>query len=321
MSTQSSIEWTESTWNPLTGCTKISPGCKNCYAERMAKRLQAMGQPNYINGFQLTLHEHGLELPLTWKKPQMIFVNSMSDLFHEDVPVDFIQRVFSVMHAAHWHTFQVLTKRSERLLDLSPGINWPANVWMGVSVENARYQYRIGHLQQTNARVRFLSLEPLLGPLSLLDLRDIHWVIVGGESGPRAREIQEEWVLDIRDQCRKADVPFFFKQWGDSIRKRMAGYYKARPGICCRSIIQVSLLRKLLFCKTKISPPCGRRNDRGLPSCLITFAPLFLSFVFLAVQCFNAPRQSALQIIPHPWGESPSPKIHPKIHPMNRLEF
>jgi protein gp37 len=222
MSTYTSIEWTERTWNPLTGCTKISPGCANCYAERMAYRLQAMGQPNYVNGFELTLHEHMLEQPLSWKKPQMVFVNSMSDLFHKDVPEDFIQKTFEVMRRASWHTFQVLTKRSERLLELAPQIEWPANVWMGVSVENQRYTFRIEHISKTNAHVKFLSLEPLLGPLRNLDLHAIDWVIVGGESGPGARPMSEAWVIDIRDQCLAAGVPFFFKQWG-GVRKKSAG--------------------------------------------------------------------------------------------------
>lgn len=222
MSTRSSIEWTESTWNPLTGCTKVSPGCKHCYAERMARRLQAMGQPKYVNGFQLALHEDSLEQPLNWKKPQMIFVNSMSDLFHEGVPLEFIHRTFDVMRRASWHTFQVLTKRSQRLQDSSPGIDWPANVWMGVSVENQSYTFRIDHLRQTDARVKFLSLEPLLGPLPRLNLHGIDWVIVGGESGPGARPMAEEWVIDIRDQCLAAHVPFFFKQWG-GVRKKRAG--------------------------------------------------------------------------------------------------
>lgn len=216
----SKIEWTESTWNPLTGCTKISPGCKHCYAERMALRLQAMGQPNYVNGFTLTLHEHVLELPLHWKTPQMIFVNSMSDLFHENVPVDFIQKVFSVMTTASWHTFQVLTKRSDRLLELDKQLSWPENVWMGVSVETKDCTYRIDHLRQTHARTKFLSLEPLLGPLSNLNLSSIHWVIVGGESGPKARPMQRAWVVEIRDQCQKVQVPFFFKQWGGINKKR-----------------------------------------------------------------------------------------------------
>lgn len=220
MANKSSIEWTESTWNPLTGCTKISPGCKHCYAERMAKRLQAMGQPNYVNGFHLSLHEHALEIPLRWKKPQMIFVNSMSDMFHEDVPFDFIERVFEVMRRASWHTFQVLTKRSSRLLELSPTLDWPTNVWMGVSVENAQYTHRIDHLRATAAHTKFLSLEPLLGALPDLNLRNIDWVIVGGESGPGARPVKESWVLDIRDQCLTTGVPFFFKQWGGVRKKR-----------------------------------------------------------------------------------------------------
>ncbi len=220
MSTGSAIEWTESTWNPLTGCTKVSPGCKHCYAERMAHRLQAMGQPNYVNGFNLTLHEHVLKAPLNWKKPQMIFVNSMSDLFHKDVPLNFILNVFSVMKEASWHTFQLLTKRSERLLELDPVLEWPSNVWTGVSVERSDYRFRIDHLRQTHANTKFLSLEPLLGPLPHLSLDGIHWVIVGGESGPGARPLDAEWVLDIRDQCLVANVPFFFKQWGGTRKKR-----------------------------------------------------------------------------------------------------
>ena len=228
MATKSSIEWTESTWNPLTGCTKVSPGCKHCYAERMALRLKAMGQPNYRNGFQVTLHEHALDLPLSWKKPQMIFVNSMSDLFHQDVPVEFILRVFDIMHRASWHTFQVLTKRSKRLRELDPRISWPGNVWMGVSVESEKYTFRIDDLRQTRACTKFLSLEPLLGPLSRLDLQKINWVIVGGESGPGARPIKEEWVVDIKNQCRKARVPFFFKQWGGLNKKRAGRVLQGR---------------------------------------------------------------------------------------------
>jgi protein gp37 len=219
---KTSIEWTESTWNPVTGCTKISPGCKHCYAERMALRLQMMGQPNYVNGFKPTLHEHLLTLPLSWRKPQMVFVNSMSDLFHEQVPVKFILRVFEVMRRASWHTFQVLTKRSARLRQLDPEIDWPPNVWMGVSVESERYRFRIDHLRQTCAHVKFLSLEPLLRPLPRLDLQGIQWVIVGGESGPGARPMQKEWVTDIRDQCLAAGIAFFFKQWG-GVHKKRAG--------------------------------------------------------------------------------------------------
>ena len=179
MATNSTIEWTEATWNPLTGCTKISPGCKYCYAERMAKRLMAMGQSNYVNGFKLTLQEQALELPLKWKKPRTVFVNSMSDLFHKNVPTDYIERVFKVMNAAHWHQFQVLTKRSERLLEVSHRLNWTPNIWMGVSVENLDYTFRIDHLRQTDAQVKFLSLEPLLGALPKLNLKKIDWVIVG----------------------------------------------------------------------------------------------------------------------------------------------
>ena len=222
MATNSAIEWTESTWNPLTGCTKISPGCKHCYAERMALRLQAMGQPNYANGFNLALHESALELPLKWKKPQTIFVNSMSDLFHKSVPVEFIRRTFDVMRRADWHRFQVLTKRSERLAELSPTLPWKPHIWMGVSVESEKYTIRIDHLRRTGANVKFLSLEPLLGPLPGLGLRGINWVIVGGESGPGARAMDPEWALDVRDQCLDAGVPFFFKQWGGT-RKKKAG--------------------------------------------------------------------------------------------------
>ena len=219
---QSRIEWTESTWNPLTGCNKISPGCKHCYAERMAKRLQAMGQANYVNGFKLTMHEHALEKPLEWKTPQVIFVNSMSDLFHKDVPLEFIQSVFDVMKRAHWHQFQVLTKRSERLLELSPYLEWTDNIWMGVSVENADYTFRIDHLRKTDAKIKFLSVEPLLGPISKMNLKGINWVIAGGESGPGARPLEREWVVGVRDQCLKAKVPFFFKQWG-GVQKKKAG--------------------------------------------------------------------------------------------------
>ncbi|OGO04203.1 MAG: hypothetical protein A2Y73_03540 [Chloroflexi bacterium RBG_13_56_8] len=220
MAAQSHIEWTESTWNPVTGCTKVSPGCKHCYAERMARRLKAMGHPNYAKGFQVCLHEHMLDLPLHWRKPQMIFVNSMSDLFHEDVPLEYIKRVFYTMRQASWHTFQVLTKRSHRLARLDQEIEWPENVWVGVSVENRDYTLRIDHLKRTAAHIKFLSLEPLLGPLPELDLHGINWLIVGGESGPGARPMDPQWVIDIRDQSCAANVPFFFKQWGGFNRKR-----------------------------------------------------------------------------------------------------
>ena len=220
MGANSTIEWTESTWNPVTGCTKISMGCRNCYAERMAKRLQAMGQPNYVNGFEVTTHEKALGLPLSWKKKQTIFVNSMSDLFHRDVSSEFIHKVFDVMRRADWHCFQALTKRAGRLAQMSASLDWAPNIWMGVSVETQRFVERIDHLRATGAHVKFLSLEPLLGPLPNLNLTGIDWVIVGGESGPGSRPMDAEWVRDIRDQCLAADVPFFFKQWGGTNKKK-----------------------------------------------------------------------------------------------------
>lgn len=216
----STIEWTDSTWNPITGCNKISPGCKNCYAERMAKRLKAMGQPNYENGFKLTLQPHMLLRPLEWKKPRLIFVNSMSDLFHKDVPFSYIHQIFDVMQQANWHQFQILTKRSKRLAELSSQIAWPDNVWMGVSVENQNYAYRIDNLRNTGAKIKFLSMEPLIGPVINMNLENIDWVIVGGESGPRARPIQKNWVINIKDQCKQSNVPFFFKQWGGVHKKK-----------------------------------------------------------------------------------------------------
>jgi protein gp37 len=220
MSTNSPIEWTESTWNPVTGCTKISPGCKHCYAERMAKRLKAMGQSNYANGFSLTLQPQMLSLPLKWKKPRTIFVNSMSDLFHKNVPFDYVEQVFDVMNKASWHRFQVLTKRADRLEKLAPLLTWSANIWMGVSVENSAYVHRIDQLRNTGAHVKFLSLEPLLGPLPNLDLRKIDWVIVGGESGFGARPMLIDWVKGLRSQCELAGTAFFFKQWGGVNKKR-----------------------------------------------------------------------------------------------------
>jgi len=216
----SKIEWTDASWNPTSGCTKVSPGCKFCYAERLSKRLNAMGVKKYANAFEVTLHENVLDLPLQWKRPRLIFVDSMSDLFHELIPEQFIQKVFAVMRKADWHQFQVLTKRSERLLQLSSRIEWTPNIWMGVSVENSDYAYRIEHLRRTSAHLKFLSLEPLLGPLPNLNLIDIDWVIVGGESGPNARPMKREWVLQIRDQCVVAEKPFFFKQWGGPVKKR-----------------------------------------------------------------------------------------------------
>ena len=217
---QSHIEWTEMTWNPTTGCTKISAGCKYCYAEVMAKRLQAMGIEKYKKGFKLALHEDALQIPYTWKQPKIVFVNSMSDLFHERVPLSFIQKVFSVMNDNPQHVFQVLTKRSDVLLRYSEQLNWSHNIWMGVSVEDARVTHRIDDLRNSHARVKFLSCEPLIGPLTAMNLAEIDWVIVGGESGRKPRSMDEDWVLDILDQCRDANVKFFFKQWGGTNKKK-----------------------------------------------------------------------------------------------------
>lgn len=220
MANGSPIEWTDATWNPVTGCTKISPGCKHCYAERMSKRLQAMGQSNYRNGFNLTLQPQMLEHPLRWRKPRRIFVNSMSDLFHADVPSGYIRQVFDVMTRVNWHQYQVLTKRSERLRGLSRSLNWQPQVWMGVSIENEDYISRADDLRKTGAHVKFLSIEPLLGPLHKINLKGIHWAIVGGESGPGARPIDAEWVRELRDRCEREGVAFFFKQWGGVMKSR-----------------------------------------------------------------------------------------------------
>lgn len=217
---RSNIEWTEATWNPVTGCTKISPGCANCYAEKMAMRLKAMGQQNYRNGFDLTLHPHMLDHPLHWKTPRRIFVNSMSDLFHADVPDEYILSVFGVMKSAHWHQFQVLTKRGDRLAEFDQIVDWPDNVWMGVSVESQRYTPRVDFLRATRAAVKFLSIEPLIGPIEKLDLTGIDWVIVGGESGMGARKMDPEWVRTIRDLCEAFGVAFFFKQAGTALAKQ-----------------------------------------------------------------------------------------------------
>jgi len=228
MAVRSSIEWTQSTWNPITGCTKISPGCKNCYAERMAKRLQAMGQPNYVSGFKLSLHKQSLCLPLSWKKPQTIFVNSMSDLFHEEVPDRFIFKVFKVMGEASWHTFQVLTNRADRLRGLGHVLPWAPNIWMGVSLDNKDYVGRVDGLRETGAFMKFISFEPLIGPIYEMNLSGIDWAIVGGESGPRARPILKDWVTFIRDRCLAADVPFFFKQWGGTNKKKSGRILEGR---------------------------------------------------------------------------------------------
>ena len=217
---KSSIEWTEMTWNPTTGCTKISAGCKFCYAEVMAKRLQAMGVEKYKDAFAVRTHEDALNIPYTWKGSKVVFVNSMSDLFHPDIPFSFIQRVFQVMNNTPQHTYQVLTKRADRLFELHEQLNWTSNIWMGVSVEDERVVNRIDFLRMTNAAIKFLSCEPLIGPLNNLNLQNIDWVIVGGESGRKARTIEERWIWKIKEQCDKQNVLFFFKQWGGVNKKK-----------------------------------------------------------------------------------------------------
>ncbi|MEW6472919.1 MAG: phage Gp37/Gp68 family protein [Actinomycetota bacterium] len=228
MGDKSRIEWTEATWNPTTGCDRTSPGCDNCYAMSLARRMKAMGQPKYQRdgdartsgpGFGLTIHHDALDIPRRWKAPRTIFVNSMSDLFHNEVPVDFIREVFTVIAETPQHNYQVLTKRSKRLAQLASELTWSANLWMGVSVENDRYAFRIDHLRQVPAAIRFVSAEPLLGPLPRLDLAGIDWLIAGGESGPGARPMELEWATDLRDQCRAAGVAYFFKQWGGATAK------------------------------------------------------------------------------------------------------
>jgi protein gp37 len=220
MSKRTSIEWTENSWNPVTGCTKISPGCKNCYAERMAIRLQSMGLEKYSNGFKVKLQPDSLNEPYTWKKPGKIFVNSMSDLFHKNIPESFIMDVFKVMNDCPWHIFQILTKRENRLLELNHKINWTQNIWMGVSIENKDYTHRANILSKTDAYIKFISFEPLLGPILKINLKNIDWVILGGESGPNARPMKKEWVEEIKDHCEKACVKFFFKQWGGVQKKK-----------------------------------------------------------------------------------------------------
>ena len=220
MADGSCIEWTEATWNPVTGCTKVSPGCTHCYAERLSARLRAMGLRQYRNGFKVTMHRDSLDRPRRWRRPRMIFVNSMSDLFHGDVPLEFIQSVFEVMRNASQHQFQVLTKRPEIALEHAGHLPWPDNVWLGTSVETALYVERVRTLRRIPAKTRFLSLEPLLGPIPRVPLSGIHWVIVGGESGPGARPMEDKWVLQIRNRCQAMGVPFFFKQWGGTNKKR-----------------------------------------------------------------------------------------------------
>ena len=222
MSQKTSIEWTEYSWNPVTGCTKISEGCLNCYAEKMAKRLKAMGNPRYQNGFIITLQKDLIDIPFQWKKPRMVFVNSMSDLFHDSIPFEYIQKIFDVMNECPQHTFQVLTKRSERLIELSKYLKWTHNIWMGVSIENNKTLFRLSDLKKTKAKTKFISFEPLLEGINISSLTGIDWVIVGGESGPKAREMKEEWAKSIRDTCIQNGIPYFFKQWG--------GYYKKRNG-------------------------------------------------------------------------------------------
>lgn len=214
------IEWTHSSWNPATGCSKISIGCRNCYAERLALRLQKMGQKKYKNGFNVTLHHDELYRPLKWKKPNVIFVNSMSDLFHEDIPDEFIMEVFNTMNKAYWHTFQILTKRSKRLVKIADKLNWPENVWMGVTVETSKQIFRLNDLGNVPAFVRFVSMEPLLGSIYEFPYEHVDWVIVGGESGPYARPMNESWAIEIRNQCIKNGIPFFFKQWGGVNKKK-----------------------------------------------------------------------------------------------------
>ncbi len=217
---QSSIEWTEMTWNPTTGCNKVSAGCKYCYAEVMTRRLEAMGIQKYKDGFEVRTHEDALDVPYSWKKPKVVFVNSMSDLFHPEVPFAFIEKVFTVMNKTPQHTYQVLTKRAERLFDVHHKLLWTKNIWMGVSVENEKVIDRIDYLRETNAAIKFLSCEPLIGPLRSMNLINIDWAIVGGESGRKARPIKESWVWDIRQQCHDAGVAFFFKQWGGVNKKK-----------------------------------------------------------------------------------------------------
>lgn len=222
MAVKSKIEWTQNTWNPVTGCTKVSEGCKNCYAYTMAKRLKLMGNKKYLNGFDITVHERCLFDPLKWKKPSLVFVNSMSDLFHEDIPAEFIKRVFEVMNKASWHTFQILTKRADRLVELSPQLNWTPNIWQGVTVESDNYKGRIDQLRMVGAKIHFISFEPLIGEVKEPNLSGIDWAIIGGESGQGAREMKTEWVLSIKDACDCQNVPFYFKQWG-GVNKKKAG--------------------------------------------------------------------------------------------------
>lgn len=234
MAGKTTIEWTECSWNPVTGCTKISEGCKNCYAAKLAKRLKAMGNIRYKNEFEITIHKDLFSKPLEWKKPKMIFVNSMSDLFHEDIPDDVILKIFETMNEAHWHTFQILTKRPERLVELSPIINWSDNIWMGVSIENKDTIPRCQLLKQSAAKIKFISAEPLLESIKSIDLSGIDWLIVGGESGSNSRPLKKEWVIELRDLAKQNGTAFFFKQWGGINKKKNGNeldgcYYKEYP--------------------------------------------------------------------------------------------
>jgi len=218
--TKTKIEWTESSWNPVTGCSKISDGCLNCYAEKMAFRLKAMRTRGYENGFEVTLQYHQLEKPLKLKKPQMIFVNSMSDIFHSKIPDEYILKIFEIMNKASWHTFQVLTKRPERLEELKDKINWTDNIWLGTTIESNKYIDRVKFIKKTNAKIKFISFEPLIDNVKDVNIEGIDWVIVGGESGSRAREIKKEWIYEIKEKCDKLNIPFFFKQWGGKNKKK-----------------------------------------------------------------------------------------------------
>jgi len=237
MAQTSKIEWTEASWNPVTGCSKISAGCKYCYAERLARRLQKMGQRRYRNGLEVTLHPDLINAPLKWKRPRRIFVNSMSDLFHEKIPDKFIESVFETMRLAHWHTFQILTKRASRMAELAPRLHWPENVWMGVTVESQRELHRMRELQKMPSAVRFVSMEPLLSPISDFPIENIDWIIVGGESGPKARAMEKSWVIEIRNRCMAYGIPFFFKQWGGVNKKKNGSlldgkYHYEYPNLC-----------------------------------------------------------------------------------------
>ncbi|MFC1678917.1 DUF5131 family protein [Elusimicrobiota bacterium] len=278
MAQESHIEWTDATWNPVTGCTKISAGCKNCYADRMAKRLEAMGCSRYRNGFKLTLHEDLVERPLKWRKPRQIFVNSMSDLFHVNVPVPFIQRIFDTMARCPQHTFQILTKRAARLSSVGNKLAWPKNVWIGVSVENGEHVSRIKHLAAVPTRNRFLSIEPLIGPISRLPVSGIGWVIVGGESGPHARPLQAKWVREVKNRCIESDVPFFFKQWG-GVQKWKTGrlldgktwdeipsHFNSFPQANNALLVRRDKARSFNGCKSrpaKFAPAGSNRSSRG----------------------------------------------------------